>query len=265
MAIIRKIRRTGRSFRDISGGIEQIVTANVSRLYPDLWSMDILFERISSGLRDLLDGKNFSSPGKSIRTRVRPYRLSPEAGDAVIDAAMLVRIVHHDSHVTEGALFLQGALKDPDKNTFSDLKKDRIRKVFSVSPHSWVMMFDYDIISGMAYPAMAEYVIGDHPQGWSNWIAGSNGVLVPAGLAMELGVKTTGLYKASVPLSHQIAYRFLMGLDLDYHKIAGDVARGIRTDKGLARQLILVSVFAGGDEGDSEYDFGINREIYLPV
>lgn len=265
MTVIRKIRKSGNTFRTLTGDIEQIFSENLTAGYPDSWDMDTANERLVAGLRSVLDGKSFAVPEKTINTRLWPYKLADDNESAVYDIAMLVNITYHDSHTSSGTLFIQGALKDPDKNTFSGLRKDTLRKLHSLSPHAWVMLCDYDTIAGMAYPAMADYVIGDNPQGWSNWAAAANGVVIPSGLAIELGVKTTGLYKGAVPFAHQLCYRFLMGLDLDYGKIARDAASGARTDKGLAKYLMLLSVSIGGAEGDSEPDFDINRELYSPV
>ncbi len=265
MDIIKKIRNDGNSFKGLSYEMEKLLASNIREGYPGAWALDTINERLVTGLRNTLDEKKIVFPGNSMRTRLWAYKLAEDRDSAVLDIAMLVRIAYHDSHRTEGALLMQVALKDPDKNTFSGLRKDVLRKAHSLSPHAWLMLCDYDTVSGMAYPSMAEYVIGNHPQGWSNWISYTHTVMIPAGLALELGVKTTGLYKASLPLSHQLCYRFLMGLDLDYHQTARDVARGLRADRGLARHLILVSVSMGGSEGSVDSDFEINRELYSPL
>ena len=265
MDIIKKVRNDGNSFKGLTFEIEQLLASNIREGYPGAWSMDTVAERFVTGLRTTLDGKKIVYPGNSMRTRLWAYKLTDDRESAALDIAMLVRIAYHDAHRTEGALLLQGAIKDPDKNTFSGLRRDALRKAHSISPHAWLMLSDYDPVSGMAYPAMAEYVIGNHPQGWSNWISYTHAVLVPAGLALELGSRTTGLYKASVPLSHQLCHRFLMGLDLDYHQTARDVARGVRKDRGLASHLVLVSVSMGGAEGSVDSDFEINRELYSPL
>lgn len=265
MDIIKKIKSDGNSFKELSRELERLMSENVLEGYPGSWTMDTVAERFVTGLRNTLDGKRIVYPGKSMRTRLWAYKLIDDREAAMGDIAILVRMSYHDAHRTEGAVLLQGALKDPDKNTFSGLKRDALRKAHSISPHAWLMLCDYDTISGMAYPALAEYVIGNHPQGGTNWISYTNSVLVPAGLALELGVKTTGLYKASVPLSHQFCHRFLMGLDLDYHQLARDVARGAKKDRGIARYLLLISVSLGGAEGSSDSDFDINRELYSPL
>ena len=264
MDIIKKIRNEGNSFKGLSREIELIVSDNILEGYPGTWTMDTVAERFVTGLRNALDGKRIMSPGSSMRTRLWAYKLIDDRDAAPCDLAVLIRLSYHDSHKTEGALLVQGALKDPDKNTFSGLRKDALRKAHSLSPHACLMLCDYDTISGMAYPAVAEYVIGNHPQGWSNWISYSHAVMVQAGLALELGARTTGLYKASVPLSHQFCHRYLMGLDLDYHQLARDVARGARRDRGIARYVLSVSVAFGAAEGSAESDFNINRELFSP-
>jgi len=69
---------------------------------------------------------------------------------------------------------------------------------------------------------------------------------VPANLAFTLGLKTTGLYKVSVPFSYQLCYRYLYGLDLDFNKQQLETAAGVNTARGNPKFLIQISASHGG-------------------
>ncbi len=261
MKVIKQMAPGGKnSMKSLSHELESVVYASVKEQYPSSWDRDIITSSLFSGIKSILNGKRILTPGNVIQSRWRMYRFGRDQENPFCDTAILVQVSYHDGQVIQGVAFLEIAEKDPQKNTFSGLNKTRIKKISSAGHGSRIILYDYDPISGMAFPSTAESVIGTSPHSWNAWLPYTHAVAVPAGLALALDNKSTGLYKASLPLSYQICYRYLYGLDLDFGKQAMDIATGARTDRGNPGSLILISAAHGGAEPLDAFDF--NRELY---
>lgn len=261
MKVIKQLAPGGKnSMKSLSHELESIVYSSVKERYPSSWDRDVITSSLFSGMKSILHGKRILTPGNVIQSRWRMYRFGRDQENPFCDTAILVQVSYHDGQVIQGVAFLEIAEKDPQKNTFSGLNKTRIKKISSVGHSSRVILYDYDPISGMAFPSTAESIIGTSPHSWNAWLPYTHAVAVPAGLALALDNKSTGLYKASLPLSYQICYRYLYGLDLDFGKPAMEIATGARTDRGNPGSLILIAAAHGGAEPLDAFDF--NRELY---
>ena len=261
MKVIKQMAPGGRdSMKSLTYELESVIYASVKERYPSSWDADIITATLFAGMKNTLHGKRILTPGNVMHSRWQMYRLAGRRDDAFCDIALIVQVSYHDGQIVRGAAFLDIAEKDPQKNTFSRLNKTRMKKISSAGHGSRILLYDYDPITGMAFPSTAESVIGTSPHSWNAWLPYTHAVAVPAGLALALDCKTTGLYKASLPLSYQICYRYLYGLDLDFGKQALDIASGMRTDRGSPGFLILVAAAHGGAEPLDSFEF--NRDIY---
>lgn len=261
MKVIKQMAPGGRnSMKSLSQELESVIYSSVRERYPASWDREIITASLFSGIKNTLHGKRILTPGNVIHSRWRMYRLSGDRDNSFCDTAIIVQVSFHDGQIVRGTAFLEIAEKDPQKNTFSGLNKTRIKKISSAGQGSRVILYDYDPIAGMAFPSTAESVIGTSPHSWNAWLPYTHAVAVPAGLALALDCKSTGLYKASLPLSYQICYRYLYGLDLDFGKQALDIATGTRTDRGNPGFLVLIAAAHGGAEPLDAFEF--NRELY---
>jgi hypothetical protein len=263
MKFIKQVASGNRdNMKILSFELESLIYTNIKENYPDNWNGDHLTRSIFSEMKKLFGGKKIHTPGDSIRTEWHLYQL--RNSDLIFgDVCINMQIAYHDGQITRGAAYFDIAEKEPSKNTFSSLNKNRLRRLSSFAPHSQVLLYDYDPITGMAFPSTAESVIGHHPHVWNNWVPYTHAVAVPANLAFNLGLKTTGLYKASVPFSYQLCYRYLYGLDLDFNKHQLEAAGGFNTKKGNPKFLIHISASHGGAQilENSEIDMGRYREF----
>jgi hypothetical protein len=262
MKIIKQLAPGNRDgLKSLSFEMESLVYASVKENYPSNWDSDFIIRSLFSSLKKLFHGKNIYTPGNTINSFWQLHHLKDETDAVLGDIAIIVQISYHDGQISRGAVFHDVAIKDPGKNTFSSLNKNYCRKVLTVSPHSQLLLFDYDTITGMAFPSTAESVIGNHPHNWNNWIPFTHAVTLPANLALSLDIKTTGLYKVSLPVSYQICYRHLYGLDLDYSAAALETAAGIKTGRGNPKYLVLIAVSHGGAVPLTTFEFDKKRYV----
>jgi hypothetical protein len=261
MKIIKQLASGNKnSLKSLSYELEALLYSNIKENYPGNWNRDSITRSIFSDMKKLLHGKKIHTPGNTINTLWQLHQLKKDDDSRSGDIALIMQITYHDGQTSEGVAFFDSAEKDPGKNSFSILNKNRLKRLASFAHHSQLLLLDYDPISGMAFPSTAETVIGNHPHSWNSWIPFTHAVTVPANLAFILGIKTTGLYKVSVPVSYQICYRYLYGLDLDFNKQALEAAAGINTARGNPKFLILVSVAHGGSEPLNAYT--IDKSMY---
>jgi hypothetical protein len=132
-----------------------------------------------------------------------------------------------------------------DKSSFSTLRKDHLKRFHSLSPSAHLLLADYDMIAGMAFPTLPEAIIGNYPHSWNSWTPFTHLASVASSAVLALGSKTSSLYKVSLPFSYQLCYRLIHGMDLDHSKAAVDFASGQREDKGLPAYIMRVQIAHG--------------------
>jgi hypothetical protein len=263
MHVIRKIKSGKNSVKGLIYELEELIFENIRGNYPNNWDDDTITDSLLRRVSTLFHGRKIHVPGDVIKTYCWLYRLGGDSEDKFSDVAILFKISYHDGQEVEGSAFLEVKKKDPNKNTFSAMRKDQLRRIHSSSPHSQLLLLDYDSITDMAFTAVPESIVGYYPISWNNWIPFTYAVTVPSNLAIVLGEKNTSLYKVSVPLSYQLCFRYMYGLDLDYRNLSVETAQGYRTDKGQVRYLMLMSIAHGG--ADPQQDFDFNRENYMEL
>lgn len=262
MKVIKQLNPSGRdTMKSLSLQLESIVHTNVRESYPSAWDRDSITKGLFSDFKKLLHGKTIHTPGDTIHSFWHLHRIKGDPDVGFGHCAILVQITYHDGQTVTGAAFFETAEKDGGKNTFSHIVKNNYRKLITVAPHAQLLLYDYDTITGMAFPSTAESVIGSHPHSWNTWIPYTHAATVPANLALSLDAKTTALYKASLPLSYQLCYRYLHGLDLDFSKAALETASGFKSDRGNPKFLILISVSHGGAEARNSFEFDNRKYI----
>jgi hypothetical protein len=264
MISVRQIKSQGsNSMIALARNIESLLYRATTANYPDYWEEDIVSLTLIKGLAGIFGAGTVQVPGNTIRTGLKAYLMRGDQSIRLADLGLLVSIRYHDGQTIEGIAALRTAAKDRDKNTFSSLKKDQMKKMNSAFPHSQVLLYDYDHITGMAFPASAEAVLGSYPLSWNDWVPYTHGAVISTALTSRLGLKSTGLYKTSLPLAYQLCFRYLYGLDMDYLPLHTDIARGLKPDRGAFKHLICLSVSHGSS--DLPDIPGVSADIYSPL
>lgn len=263
MQIIKKIKSGKNSVKSLVFNLEELIFRSVKGSFPNNWNDDAVADSLLRGMANLFHKRKIHVPGDTISSYCWPYRLTGDSDPKFSDIAILFKISYHDGQEIAGSAFLEIQMKDPGKNTFSAMRKDQVRRMHSNAPRSQLLLLDYDAITGMAFTTVPESIIGYYPISWDNWIPFTYAVTVPTNLSITLGEKNTSLYKVSVPLSYQLCYRYMYGLDLDYNSFSVETAQGYRTDKGRVRYVMLMSIAHGGAEPQVDFDF--DRENYVEL
>ncbi len=263
MITVKKIKQDNHNMKSLMFDLEGFIFTHVKENFPNNWNEAAITRSLLVTIKKAVSKKKISLPGNTIRTSWSIYSNMNEQNNFLCDFAMAVKVNYHDNHSVEGIALFDAKTRDPEKNTFSSIKSNNLKRIRSVSSHSQLLLYDYDNISGMAFPTSADSVVGNYPHSWDNWLPTTNASSVPVNLATELNVKNTGLYKVSLPFSYLLAYRYPFGLDLDFQKPALDTGKGFKTDKGNPRFLATVAVAHGG--ADLQDDIEYNEEIYIEI
>lgn len=263
MKTINRIREGADTMKSLVYELEEVFFRIVKNAYPALWEDAGITRSLIMDMSAAMADRQMKTPGNQVKMAMKPLMLAGEPESELCSAAMLFRIAYHDGQAAQGAAFLDAHVKDAGKNTFSSIKKDHLKRLHSIAHHSQLLLYDYDNITGMAFPATAESVLGAYPSNWNGWAPFTVAAAAPAHCAIALNSKDTGLYKASLPWSYQLCFRNIYGLDLDFGDAAVDTARGTRFEKGRARYLVLVSVAHGGADLDENFDY--DREAYTEM
>ena len=261
MDIIKKTRASNlHNVKNLVTGVESIISSVIIDSFPSAWDTAPVDAAILERLHSLFNGRKIRFPGGQISSSWKVFRATEAPEKTFCSIAFIYNIIHGDGQNTAGAAFFDSHCRDNDKNTFSSIKKDHLRKINTQAPHSCLLLYDYSPISGMAFPSYPESIVGNSPVNWNNWLPVTTAAVVQSGPALASGSKTTSLYRSSVPFSYQLCHRHLFGLDLDYGKTALEIASGTREDKGMARYLVTVSLIHGSNEPQVPDE--INRGIY---
>ncbi|HOW81976.1 MAG TPA: hypothetical protein PK573_05405 [Spirochaetota bacterium] len=264
MISLRQMKNDGSSnIKGYAQKIESLMFQAATANYPEYWEDDIITLTLIKGLAGMFNGQDLLVPGNIIRSRWTSYMMRGDFDNRMADIGLLFSIRYHDGNTVQGIAAIKAAVKDRDRNTFSSIKKDHIKKLNTAFHHSQVLLYDYDHITGMAFPAVPEAVVGSYPMNWNNWVPYTHGASVSTEIVSSLGIKTTGLYKTAVPFSYQLCFRNLYGLDLDQHPLPLEIARGMKPDKGAFKYLLCVSVGHGNSEPPEDPE--ISREVYTPL
>ncbi|HSV97984.1 MAG TPA: hypothetical protein VLM75_13775 [Spirochaetota bacterium] len=263
MKTINRVREGENTMKSMVYELEEVFFGIVKNAYPGLWEDAGITRSLVKDMSAIMSDRLLKTPGNKIKLNMKPLMLSGEPESELCSVAMLFKINFHDGQSVQGAAFLDARAKDAGKNTFSSIKKDHLKRLYSIAHHGQLLLYDYDNITGMAFPATAESVLGAYPASWNAWAPYTVAAVTSAHCALALNRKDTGLYKASLPWSYQLCFRNLFGLDLDYGDVAVDTARGVRFEKGRARHLVLVSVAHGGADLDDSLDY--DRSSYVEM
>jgi hypothetical protein len=261
MDVIRKVKQGGQNgIRNLTGEVESTITTAIGELFPEKWESAAVDSVILARLSTIFSGRSIHLPGGRITSNWKIYQSRGIQDKVFASMAFIYNIAYHDGLETSGVAFFDSHCRDLDRNTFNSIKKDSVRRIHSNAPHGQILLYDYELISGMAFPVYPEYMVGNSPVNWNAWLPVSSAAAVQTELAMSIGSKSTALYRTSLPFAYQLCHRHLYGLDLDHNKPAMDIAKGIRDDRGHVNYLVAVSLAWGNARPRPHED--ISLDVY---
>ncbi|HUI70107.1 MAG TPA: hypothetical protein VL354_06270 [Spirochaetia bacterium] len=253
------------SFWRLIGEIERIVKARVPASHPGSWAEDSVIAGLVTSLASELNDTEVSGfrQGYTIRLSAFQHKGRREAPGS--DISLLVHIARKDGATLDGAAFIEAKLKQDRKRTFESFRLPELKKLFRSSPFSHVLFLDYEDITSYSSNRSVQFP----PMEYNPWRGGipttpcTYAALVPTNIVISQHLNDTSIYGFSVPLSYQLVYRYLHGLDLDLSEQALLAARGQPTKKSLSEFLLTFSIF---EEGVQPVDVAdLNRKVWGPV
>ncbi len=253
------------SYWRLIGEIERIVKTCVPGSHPTDWVEGTVTASLLRNLAGELDDTEISGfrQGSTIRLSAFHHKGKRESENA--DLSILVRIARKDGSRLEGAAFMETKLKQDRKRTFDSFRLPELKKIFRSSPFSQVLFLDYEDITSYSSNRSVQFPAMEY----SPWRGGvpmtpcTYAAVVPANIVIAQHLNDTSIYGFSVPLSHQIVYRYFHGFDLDLSEQSILAARGQPTKKGMSEYLLAFSVFEEGIETEEEPD--LNKKVWEPL
>jgi hypothetical protein len=250
------------SYWRLIGEVERIVKARVPGSHPADWDEEAVTAGLLKSIASELDDTEVSGFRQSFTMRLSAFRQKGKRDSASADISLLVRIVRKDGTGLQGAAFIECKLKQDRKRTFDSFRLPELKKIFRASPFSQVLFLDYEDITSYSSNRSVQFP----PMEYSAWRGGvpmtpcTYATLIPTNVVIAQHLNDTSIYSFSVPLSHQLVYRYFHGFDLDLSEQAVLAAQGHPTKKGVSEYLLAFSVFEEGTEAQEQTD--INRKVW---
>lgn len=148
MISLRQMKNDGSSnIKGYAQKIESLMFQAATANYPEYWEDDIITLTLIKGLAGMFNGQDLLVPGNIIRSRWTSYIMRGDFDNRMADIGLLISIRYHDGNTVQGIAAIKAAVKDRDRNTFSSIKKDHIKKLNTAFHHSQVLLYDYDHIT----------------------------------------------------------------------------------------------------------------------
>jgi hypothetical protein len=249
---------------EFATALEATLLQSVKKNFPYSWREDQISTDILRDLRSAFQDVKVHGFRDVIKVQWEPMKFDGKAENTYGDIAILVNVSLNDGSFLEGVAFLEAKVKNPNSGSFNALKKTQLQRLASNTPHSQLLMYDFEpivlsqqAVDFQAYEYDFEYEFVRRR--YHNKLPYTQTATIPTNTALAIDKKTTALYQCAVPLSYQIPFRFFLGLDLDFTKKAVDTAKGFFPSKGIPHFLLNLQVVHGRGEPRKP---NINGEIF---
>jgi hypothetical protein len=235
-----------RFYLEIEFCIENAVRQN----HPRPWDENNITHNILAGLRQL-------GPKIKINRRNRDavnvhwdfFKLTGSAEQQYGDVAFIIRMHQKDGQYTDGLGVIEAKKINATKDEYTELlgaRKDQLQKQVGRLPYALVALYDHEDISG--FQANLPYLDDPHPF-WFHWphplLERTHALCVPGNVVLAANRRNRTLYPLGVPLSFQIAWRFLRGFDLHYEPENFPLINRFAQTIGGFRFIVIASVSKG--------------------
>lgn len=247
---------------DLIAKIEEKFGPTISSCFPYEWNEDhITFSMLKSIRKDF---SSFAFWGWGLRESVNwsAYKYSGKLENKYGDIGVLVKLVYRDGRVLEGIGFVEAKRRYQGKLTFDALKIPQLRRIKKNFPHSYLLLYDYEPITGFIGNhalAPSESPLNTSYKGLASQPF-THALAVQTHTALATTAKDQSLYKHGIPFSHLLVNRYFNGLDLEFDEEILNHVKGFNSDRGFVSYLIEATVYEPGARIDEEPQ--INRNMY---
>lgn len=242
-----------RSFWRLGSMLEDRISTAIRQIpYNAWWEDHITYEWLSS-IVPVLNSAKLEGTTEERDIACSLFKVRGRVEQDHGDVAVLVTQTFHDGLSVTGAGFLEAKACDRDTDGFSSLKSVQLERLYRYARYPKFLLYDRERINSdsieLTHPASIDF---DVPYGYTADGAGlpfTYAAVVPMRVMRDKVWRNRRAYRFAVPLSHQLAYRYLLGLDLDTDPA---VVASVLTAKEREKASTYVLSVAIGGRKDSD-------------
>jgi hypothetical protein len=234
--------------------MEHLITDAVRRNHPRPWDEDNITHTILASLQTL-------SPKIQVHRHNREninvlwdfFKLTGPAENHYGDIAFIVRMHQKDGQHTDGLGVIEAKKINAKRDEYTELlgaRKSQLQKQVERLPYALVALYDHQEISG--FQANVPYL----DDAW--WyppffhrLEQTSALCVPANVVLTSNRRNRTLYPLGIPLSFQLAWRFLRGFDLHYGDDNLSLFHRFVLANGGFKFIVIVAVSKGDFQPES--------------
>ncbi|MDX1909943.1 MAG: hypothetical protein SFV22_00585 [Saprospiraceae bacterium] len=226
--------------------VEELINDLVQENYVLNWDEDFLTRKFLSQLTQRLNGSLITDLENRV-VFLTPFKLTKPVEKKFGDIAIIVTIEFGDGDKIEGIAFLEAKRKYKESRNFDAIKWEQLERIYQNAPHSQLLLYDFRDISEFASTGLVskKNATAGNPMAQ---LPVTKFVTAPINKAIQVRQNNERLYKLSLPVSYQLAYRYLNGFDLDFvndklKQVKSDFAKNYENvDLEIPAYLIYVSI-----------------------
>lgn len=254
--------------------VEKVLKSVIDDCYPYEWDEDHLTREILKGLRKSFKQVTLFGYRYELNINWEVYKYTGKPEYLYGDVAVLVQIKCRNGDTSEGVGFLEAKRRSIDSNKFDSLDYTQLENIVSIAPHALLLLYDYEnittFINSVSENSPIYYLnnYDDHVDEYFQWLykhgrfprslSETHSVVLPANLIHSKASKTTSLYNRSIPFSHQLCDRYLLGFDLEYDSTAINIAKGFPQQRAYPKYVMVIRV--GQNSPPPELDEPLNQD-----
>ena len=229
------------------------------------WDENHISYSVLDAVRSTLKGAQIRGLHRPCRIAAQVYKLRGTPEHRYGDIAALVRLTWFDGNVLKGVGFLEAKKRSLAGPGFDAFKMTQARRISRSAPRAQLLLYDAADITGFADNSALLIHPFEWPASWVHFlVAKTHALCTPLSTAVQVGKCSPSLYKYGVPLSVQLACRFLRGFDLEFAKAPRAATSGFAAEVAGAVQYVLAVGVSIGDEGEPTVP-AVNSNVYAPL
>lgn len=221
----------------------QLFDDEITDAYPLAWDEDYISYRLCRTLQKHSPFEFERYDGQHVRVNIVGVKNPRAVEGANGDIGVIVRFQTRSGKDLIGVGYLEAKRRYPKSGNFDAVKAEQLERIAAHTRYSFLLLYDYDEI------VFDRDISRDHERSVSPQApSASHAVLIPAPLALALGVKSTERYDYAAPLAHQICFRYLHGLDLEFLQTQDQVDKHFAVEGSTPSWLLVVTTVATEDQ-----------------
>lgn len=242
--------------------IEEKIGPTISSCFPYEWDEDHITFSLLKSIRNNFNNFGYWGWGRRENVQWSAYKCNGKVESKYGDIGVLVKLIYKDGRVLEGVGFIEAKRRYQGKLTFDALKIPQLRRIKKNFPHSYLMLYDYEPITGFIgnYAVAPSELSGNRNSKGLATQPFTHALAVQTHTALATSAKDQSLYKHGIPFSHLLVHRYFNGLDLEFDNVILDNVKGCNSERGFVNYLVYATVYEPGARIEDERQ--INRNMY---